>query len=754
VFGSLPSEQIYLNEATLWAGSPVDPYMNPEAYKHLPAVREALERNDYPAADKLVRKIQGKFSESYAPLGTLYIDMDHGSPVQDYIRELDIRNAVASVNYRIEDVDYSREIFVSHPDQVMVIKLGCGKDGGLNFKLRFDSQLPYSTDAENETLIIKGMAPVHAEPNYRRDIPNPFVYDEEKGMRFCVMAKIISNGDTFSTEDNTPGITGGKEALILVSAVTSFNGFDKEPGTEGRDDSRLAEETLQVAAARSYEQLKKAHVDDFRHFFDRMTLDLGENPVPDLPTDERLKRHTEGKDDKDLEALYFQFGRYLLISSSRTSQVPANLQGIWNHMMRPPWSSNYTTNINVEMNYWPAEVCNLSEMHEPLLSFIENLSKTGTITARTFFDASGWCCCHNSDIWAMSNPVGDFGQGHPCWANWNMAGTWLSTHLWEHYDFTRDAAFLKDYAYPLMKGACQFCLDWLIEDDRGFLITSPSTSPENLYKTPDGYVGATSIGTTSDIAMIRELFNDTIDASLVLGIDTPFREDLQRAVEKLYPYQISQNGHLQEWYYDWEDANPKHRHQSHLFGLHPGHQITPESTPELAEACRRTLEIKGDETTGWSKAWRINLWARLLDGDRAYKIFRELLKYVDPSPETRYSGGGGTFPNLLDTHPPFQIDGNFGGTAGVAEMLLQSGNGEIHLLPALPSAWEEGFVKGLCARGGFEVSMKWKNHRLQQATILSKTGEDCRVFHKDKSVQLVLTAGEKILLDGQLKMKK
>lgn len=753
VFGALPSEKIYLNEAMLWTGGPVDPYMNPEAYKHLPAVREALKKNDYPAADKLVRKVQGKFSESFAPLGTFYIDMDHGNSVEDYIRELDIRSAVASVKYRIRNTNYSREIFVSHPDQVLVIRLRCGKAGGLNFKLRFDSQLPFSSRIENDIFVIKGKAPVHAEPNYRRDIPNPIIYDEKKGMRFSVFAKIIHEGGTLSIADSAVGVTGGKEAIVLVSVTTSFNGFDKEPGMEGLDDSRLAAEILQKASARSFDELKKAHTADFRHFFDRVTLGLGENPVPSLPTNERLKRYAKGEDDKDLEALYFQFGRYLLISSSRTKGVPANLQGIWNPHMRPPWSSNYTTNINVEMNYWPAEVCNLSEMHEPLLSFIENLSKTGAITAKTFFGANGWCCCHNTDIWAITNPVGDFGKGHPCWANWNMAGAWLSTHLWEHYDFTRDTVFLEESAYPLMKGACRFCLDWLIEDDQGHLITSPSTSPENLYKTPSGYVGATTIGCTSDMAMIRELFTDTVEASLILGVDKPFREELQRATARLYPYQISRNGHLQEWYHDWEDADPKHRHQSHLFGLHPGHHITPKSTPELAEACRRTLEIKGDETTGWSKAWRINLWARLLDGERAYKMYRELLNYVDPSPEIKYSGGGGTYPNLMDAHPPFQIDGNFGGTAAVAEMLVQSYKGEIHLLPALPSAWEEGYVKGLCARGCFEVELRWKNGRLQQAAILSKTGEDCRVFYKNKSVELSLIAGGRLRLDGELKIR-
>ena len=395
------------------------------------------------------------------------------------------------------------------------------------------------------------------------------------------------------------------------------------------------------------------------------------------------------------------------------------------------------------------ETANLSEFHMPLLTYIENLSRTGKVTAKTFYGVDeGWAACHTSDIWAMSNPVGDFGRGSPQWANWNMSGTWLVTHLWEHYQFTQDKEFLKNKAYPLMKGSAEFCLNWMIEDRHGKLITSPSTSPENTYLNSDGYKGHTLYGATADLAMIRESFLQVVEASKILGVDAGFRAELQQALEKMHPYQIGKKGHLQEWYHDWDDADPQHRHQSHLFGLHPGNHITPELTPELAAACRKSLEIKGDESTGWSKGWRINLWARLQDGNHAYKMYRELLQFVEPSGlHTDYSKGGGTYPNLLDAHPPFQIDGNFGGAAGVVEMLLQSHQGNIHLLPALPDAWPDGSVKGLCARGGFEVSMDWRKGQLEKVRIRAKKGGKTTLVCNGKERVVELESGEQTAFD-------
>jgi alpha-L-fucosidase 2 len=548
-------------------------------------------------------------------------------------------------------------------------------------------------------------------------------------MRFALDVTATSTDGAVKADTSGLEITGASGVTLLVSARTSFNGFDRCPGSQGKNEKKLAQGDLTHATSRSFEELLRRHLDDYRHFFDRVSLTLGapDSSRADLPTDRRLERYATGAGDPGLEALYFQYGRYLLISSSRTPGAPANLQGIWNKELRPPWSSNYTININTEMNYWPAEECNLPEMTAPLTDLIGELAVTGKRTAWDFYHARGWVAHHNTDIWALSNPVGNLGKGQPVWANWPMGGNWLCWHLWQHYLYTGDKVFLRDTAYPLMKGAAEFCLDWLIRGPGGYWVTAPSMSPENTFLYAPGKSSGVSVASTMDMSIIRGLFSDLIDASAVLGIDRAFRDTLISRRKNLYPFHVGKRGNLQEWYKDWVSTDIHHRHISHLYGLFPGQDISPLTTPVLAAAARRALEIRGDESTGWSLAWKINCWARLLDGDHAHLLVRDLLK-ITREGDYSYHNGGGCYPNLFDAHPPFQIDGNFGGTSGIAQMLVQSAGDAIYVLPALPGAWATGEVSGLKAVGGFRITeLKWEKGKITRLVVRSTLGGNCRI---------------------------
>ena len=766
VYGNPDEDVIQLNDITFWTGGPYDREMDSEAHKWLPKIREALWREDYRTADSLQLNIQGPNSSDYMPLGTLRLRSLNTDPWSDYYRQLSLDSAITMSQYRRGATLVRKEYLVSYPDQTIAIRLQA-TGGTLGEELLLGSLVPHHvkvspTNGSTGQLMMTGHA----------------VGDPQEQMHFCTIVRAVANeGALLQQTDSSLIVRNARELTIYIMNRTSFNGYDKHPVREGAPYIEKATDDAWHTVNCNFDDVLSRHVKDYQHFYDRVKLHLGvaydrkaETPKElRIPTDQLLKNYNDSysasKENGEaayLETLYMQYGRYLLIGSSRTPSVPANLQGLWNPHLRAPWHGNYTVNINLEENYWPAEVANLSEMTEPLWGFMKALADNGRYSARNYYGINrGFCSSHNSDIWAMTNPVGTKNES-PEWSNWNMGLAWLTQNLWDHYAFTQDKNFLSNTAWPLLKGASEFMLDWLVENPKNpkELITAPSTSPENEYKTDKGYHGTTCYGGTADLAIIRELFKNTEDAAREMGLihytaqgtvfDDPVVLPIFEAHHRLHPYTIGHMGDINEWYYDWDDWDFQHRHQSHLIGLYPGSHITLNGTPELATAAARSLEIKGDKTTGWSTGWRINLWARLHNAKQAYHIYQKLLTYVSPDnyrgPDRRRSGG--TYPNLFDAHPPFQIDGNFGGTAGVCEMLIQS-NSEgtiIELLPALPDAWSSGQVSGLKARGGIEVSIAWHEGNVTYATLLANNNCEIMVKYNGKQKIMKLKKGKKKIL--------
>jgi alpha-L-fucosidase 2 len=789
VFGGVARERIALNEDTLWSGGPTD-WNNPDAKNHLPVIRKLLlQEKDYHAADAECRFMQGPYNQAFEPVGDLLIDFSHTIEPTAYRRELNLDTAIATVTYQADRASFTREVFASQPAQVVVVRLSCSQSGGLNCKVRLSSQLRCKIEATGNQIRLTGKAPNESAPNYlfapgnRSDLfippsvhkagepampspagrtrpamneeeeaaqvrsdrlaENPIQYSDElgKGMHFAaVLQARCSGGKIIREADGALSIAGATEALLLVGMATGYQDHAIVPDKPLAQVLAAAAKPVRVAQATPYERLREANVADHQSLFRRVRLNLGaEKNSPPLPTDQRVTAMAANP-DPSLLALYFNLGRYLLITSSRPGTQPANLQGIWNAEVRPPWSSNWTSNINVQMNYWHAETTNLSECHLPLFDMMTDLSKNGAITARVNYGAEGWVSHHNIDIWRQSAPVG-MGTlfADPTWANFSMSGPWLCQHLWEHYRFTGDKEFLRKTAYPVMKGSGEFLLSWLVEDGQGHLTTCPSFSTENSFFAPDGKPANASTGCTLDLALIHELFTNLCSAANDLGVDQEFATTLSAALKRIPAFQIGRYGQLQEWSVDFEENQPGQRHMSQLYPVYPGWQITAQTHPEFWKAARVSLErrlAKGGAYTGWSRAWAIGLWARLLDGDMAWDSLKMLIEHS-------------TGANLLDTHPAregsiFQIDGNFGTTAGMAELLLQSHDNEIALLPALPEAWQTGSVDGLRARGGLEVNIAWNNGKLVSAQVFAlQSGQHLfRIPHGQKVSHVVNEMGE------------